>query len=431
MRVLVLGGYGFIGGEIVHAALAHGFDVTGVGRDVAFGRRVFPQANWIGADIGAMRTPEAWVDILSDVDAVVNAAGALQDGARDNLAAVHDIAIRACIDAAQEAGVKTFVQISAPGAEKTGSTPFLRTKAGADAALRESALDWVIFKPGLVIGRNAHGGAALIRMLAAFPLVQPLVVSKSAIQTVAVDDVTDAVLRTLSGEIPMRADYDLVEDEPHSLSDIVRGFRGWLGFPKPLFDIVAPIWLAGILSFAADIAGNLGWRSALRSTALRMLAEGVRGDPGPWRRVHGESLKSFSTTLAAMPATTQERIYAKVQLLLPVMVLTLSAFWTISGLVALMRVSEAAKALQPEMGPGLSAAAVVAAAIFDIVIGAALLLRRIARIASYGSAVVAALYISAATHFAPQLWLDPFGPYVKVLPCIVLSLTLAMVLRER
>lgn len=431
MRVLVLGGYGFIGGEIVRALLAGGFEVVGLGRDADFGRRLYPGANWIGADIGAMRTPDDWAAALAGVDAVVNAAGALQDGGRDNLAAVHDIAIRALIAAAGNAGVKTFVQISAPGADKGASTAFLRTKAGADAALREAALDWVIFKPGLVIGRNAHGGTALLRMLAAFPLVRPMVRSSGGVQTIAIDDVTDAVIAALRGEVPLRADYDLVEEEAHSLADIVRALRAWLGFRKAAFEIVAPLWLAGIVSFAADIAGNLGWRSALRSTALKMIAEGVRGDSEPWRKARGRAMTPYPASLAAAPSIVQERVYARVQLLLPLIILSLSAFRTISGVVALMNVGAAAAVLQPEMSPGLAALAVIVAALFDIAIGAALLLRRTARAAAFASAGVAVFYVAAATHFAPALWLDPFGPYVKVLPAIVLSLALGLLLRER
>lgn len=431
MRVLVLGGYGFIGGEIVRALLARGFEVVGLARDAGFGRRLYPGATWIGADIGAMRTPEDWAAALAGADAVVNAAGALQDGGRDNLAAVHDIAIRAAIAAAEKAGVKTFVQISAPGATKDGSTAFLRTKAGADAALRDAALDWAILKPGLVIGRNAHGGTALLRMLAAFPLVQPIVRSSGGVQTVAIDDVTDAVIAALKGEIPMRADYDLVEENAHSLSDIVRAYRAWLGFRKAAFEIVSPLWLAGILSFAADIAGNLGWRSALRSTALKMMAEGVRGDPEPWRKARGRTMTSFAESLGAAPSIVQERIYARVQLLLPLIVLSLSAFWTVSGVVALLNVGAAAKALQPQMSPGLAVATIILTALLDIAIGAGLLLRRTAPAAAFAATGVAVLYIAAATHFAPSLWLDPFGPYVKVLPAIVLSLSLGLLLRER
>ncbi|HXI87667.1 MAG TPA: NAD-dependent epimerase/dehydratase family protein, partial [Parvularculaceae bacterium] len=80
MRVLILGGYGLIGGEILRALAAAGIEIVGLGRNAALGRRLFPGARWIGADLRRLSTPEAWESILTRVDAIVNAAGALQSG---------------------------------------------------------------------------------------------------------------------------------------------------------------------------------------------------------------------------------------------------------------------------------------------------------------------------------------------------------------
>jgi len=428
-RVLVLGGYGFIGGEIVRALVAEGFEVAGLGRDADLGQRLLPGAEWIGADIAMLKTPESWAKIVAGAEAIVNAAGALQDGARDHLAAIHDVAIRACIAAAERAGVKAFVQISAPGAGRSASTAFLRTKAEGDAGLRASGLDWIIFKPGLVIGCNAYGGTALLRMLAAFPLVQPLVLSEARVQTVAIDDVADAVASALKGEVPMRADYDLVEDEAHSLRDIVGAFRGWLGFRKTM-DIDLPRWAGAGAAFLADLAGLCGWRSALRSTALQVISENVIGDAGPWRRARGRALKSLDETLAAMPATAQERIYARLQLLAPLIVAVLSAFWIASGVIGITE-REAGAAHLSAFDAGLAMGLVVAGGFIDILIGAGLLWRPSAKPAAVASALVAFGYLLIGTVLAPELWADPLGAYVKVIPAIALSAALALLLQER
>ena len=89
------------------------------------------------------------------------------------------------IAACEAAGISRFVQISAPGATAAASTEFMRSKAAADARLKASSLDWTILRPGLVIGRDAFGGTALIRALAAFPLVVPLIRPCGQIQTIA------------------------------------------------------------------------------------------------------------------------------------------------------------------------------------------------------------------------------------------------------
>ena len=170
---------------------------------------------------------------LRGIDAVVNASGALQTGARDRLADSQGRAITALIAACEAAGVRRFVQISAPGANPQASTAFMRTKAAADARLKASSLDWTILRPGLVIGRDAYGGTALIRALAAFPLIVPLVRPCGQIQTVAMDEVARLAAIAAAGEIGPRIDLDLVEARPHELREIVLAHRAWLGLAPP------------------------------------------------------------------------------------------------------------------------------------------------------------------------------------------------------
>ena len=90
-------------------------------------------------------------------------------------------------------------------------TAFLRTKASADAALRASGIDHVILRPALVVGPVAYGGTALLRALAAFPGVTPLVFGASRVRTVSVRAVADATSRAVSGETASGSDLILAE----------------------------------------------------------------------------------------------------------------------------------------------------------------------------------------------------------------------------
>ena len=116
---------------------------------------------------------------------VVNCAGALQDGLSDDLAATQADAMLALYAAAGQSSRPLIVQISARTAGAAGDLPFLATKRRADEALAASGLPHVILRPALVLGRNAHGGSALLRALAAFPFVLPLVHAESPVETVS------------------------------------------------------------------------------------------------------------------------------------------------------------------------------------------------------------------------------------------------------
>ncbi len=428
MHVLVLGGYGFIGLEAARRLQARRRRVTALGRSAKRGARVLPDAQWLAADIAELTSPEQWAPLLQDVDVVVNASGALQDGLRDNLAAVQSRAICALIAACEPGNIR-FVQISAPGAHADSDTAFLRTKAVADTALKASAIPWIILRPGLVWGRNATGGTALVRMLSAFPWIQPLVLTASRVQTIDIDDVCSAIVAAVEGDIPTGTDADLVEPTPLSLSEIVTLVRTWHGFPVAVAHLELPSALGALLARLGDLSGWLGWRSPLRTTSLRALEAGVIGDADKWRALSGMRIASLGENLKRRPATRQDRLFARAQLLLPLVVIVLSAFWVASGVIGAIRIEAAAAVLG---GAGEPAKALVAAgATADILLGLAILWRPWARAACLAMIVLTGFYLMAGTALTPQLWADPLGPFVKTIPAALLALVGAALLEER
>jgi uncharacterized protein YbjT (DUF2867 family) len=392
---------------------------------------LLPGIAWRGADLASLRTEADWFPFLTGIDAVVNASGALQDGAMDNLAAAQDTSIRALIAACEKSGARRFVQISAPGADKGAATAFMRTKAMADAALRRSSLAWTIFKPGLVISAYAYGGTALMRMLAAFPLVQPLVHGGAKIQTVAASDVAEAVSVALASERLNGLDIDLVERSPRTLREIIAGMRAWLGFDAAVAVIEAPAFVGAGVARVADMAGWLGWRSPLRTTALRVLANNVLGDADAGERALGRSLKSLEQSLRALPATLQERTAARAQLVFPVLAITLAMFWIVSGIVAILHTDAATAVLSGTAAEPFARALVIGGALLDIAIGAGVCVRAWTRAAAGASIGVALAYLALGTILTPALWSDPLGPFVKVLPAIALGVAVAALAERR
>lgn len=431
MRILVLGGYGLIGLAVVRRLHQLGHDVVGLGRSRAKGQKACPNVSWIEVDISKNTDPDAWLAHLTGVEAIINASGALQDGAKDNLDLAQNKAMVALIDCAQKMQIKRFVQISAPGAEPDASTAFMRTKAAADDHLRRSDLAWTILKPGLVIGAQAYGGTALIRMLAGFPLILPLVFADARIQTVALDDVVDCVVAALDGDLPVGADFDLVEPQAHTLRHVVESFRMWLGFPKAVAIVELPRWLGSMVAYGADFLGRLGWRSPLRTTALQVISEDVLADPEPLRNHLHRDLSGLGTTLAALPATLQERWFARLYLAMPVMVAILSLFWIVSGLFGVLALDAAAAVLPGTVPSAMAFMFVIGGAAADIALGAAILYRPWAKCACYGMIALTLVYLLAGTVLTPLLWLDPLGPFVKTIPAAVLAWVTTLVLEDR
>lgn len=427
MHLLVLGGYGLIGRHIVAALLEGGHRVTGAGRRPQLGRRLLPEADWIAVDLDRWTRAADWSPALAGIDGVVNAAGALQSGGGTSLARMQRDAVVALVAACERSGVRRFVQISAPGAAPEAETEFLSSKGQADAALRGSGLDWTVLKPGLVVAAEAYGGTSLLRALAACPLVQPLALPEARMQTLGAGELAAAVRLCLERPELARRDFDLVEEEPHSLRDIVLAFRGWLGFPPPRLVLAPPRWLTAATARLADLAGLLGWPAPLRSTALRVLGGDVLGDPEPWRRATGRRFSPLPETLRRLPSTRQERVYARAQLVFPPALAVLAAFWILSGALGLLRLEATAEALPAWLGRP----AVALGALLDLAVGLALLFRRSMRPACLASLALSLAYLLCGSLLLPQLWLDPLGPLLKVFPTMALALLLAALAERR
>jgi nucleoside-diphosphate-sugar epimerase len=75
MRILVLGGTGFIGSALVARLSSDGHECVTVSRGRNAG------AKHIRLDIAKAVRPVDWFSALGGIDAVINAAGALQDSA--------------------------------------------------------------------------------------------------------------------------------------------------------------------------------------------------------------------------------------------------------------------------------------------------------------------------------------------------------------
>jgi len=430
-RILVVGAYGMIGAAVTRHLLSEGHHVIGLGRSLKSGRQAFPMLDWHFHDLAQMTVPGDWLPYLREIDFVVNAAGALQDGPSDNLMAVHGTAIAALAEACALHGTG-LIQISAAGVAPDASTHFMRTKAAGDAAIIRAVGAYWILRPGLVLSPTAYGGTALLRMLAAVPLVQPIAMADAPVQTIGIEDLSRAISACIRGEIAPGTVADLVEETPQSLAHLTSEIRGWLGFAPARITIRAPDWMMRLTARTADLLGHLGWRSPLRSTAVQTLSVGVLGDPAPWASLGGPAIRPLRETLAANPARSEDRLGAQMRLAMPFVIATLALFWALSGLMGLFRLDAAAAILGAQGWPLWVAQLSVAGwALVDIGLAAALLWRPTARRAALGMVAVSLVYLVLGTFFTPALWVDPLGPLLKILPGMMLALLAVPLLDSR
>lgn len=428
MRVMVVGASGLIGSAVCARLAARGDGIlAAVHRPSDFG---LAPADVIQIDLA--RANEAdWLPRLAGVDAVVNCAGLLQDSPGDSTRGVHASGAAALFRACESAGVRRVIHLSAVGVDRDTPTEFSRTKLMGDEALMERDLDWVILRPSVVIGRAAYGGSALMRGLAAAPIV-PIMPETGPLQIVHLDDLVDAVVFFLKPDAPVRRAFDVVGPRTWTFDETVALLRRWLRWP-PARTFHAPAPLAAGVYKLGDAVAWLGWRPPARTTARREILRGATGDPGPLARATGLEPRDPAGVFTAEAPSVQERWFARLYLLKPLVFAVLSLFWIVTGLMALGPGWKEGVGLMLEGGMkhGLAEVTVIAGAAADICIGIGIAFRRSAKRALYAALALSLVYVILATLLVPHLWIAPLGPILKILPIMVLILVAIAIVEDR
>lgn len=428
MHVLVTGSTGLIGSAVAARLVSAGHDVTAArrpgGNPVSMG-----SFRDLTIDISRAKNPEDWLPHLRGVDAVINCAGVLQDNPGDSTAGVHSEGASALFRACERAGVRRIVHFSAIGVDRGTVSAFSRSKLAGDNALMALDLEWFILRPSVVLGRPAYGASALIRGLAALPVL-PVMPGTGPLQVVQLEEVVATVLLCLTAS-PSRQVLELVGPERLSFIEIVRTYRRWLGWPEQP-TLTLPRWIAHGMYRIGDLVRQLGWRSPVASTAQKEMTRGAVGDSSAWIALTGITPRSLGSALTGEPASVQERRFAQLYFLKPTLFAVLCLFWILTGLISLGPGWEIGIALMQEGGAGpLSAPSVIAGAVADIGIGIGIACRPWARRALYAALAVSVFYLVAGTAVLPRLWIDPIGPMLKIFPIMALHLVAIAVLRER
>jgi uncharacterized protein YbjT (DUF2867 family) len=436
-NIIVLGASGLIGQTIATELMRAGSSVVPVARRFTAAQKNAFAELALECPITALDA-QTFARILADhhVDIVINCVGVLQDSGRDRTDDAHRRFVARLAEAlGMQRDSPLLIHLSIPGREVEDETEFSRTKREAERLIASTSVSFVILRPGFVVAATAYGGSALIRALAALPLCLPRHESDRPFTATDIADITQTIAfivrRWRSGERRWAMVWDVMERRSSTVGGVIDAFRHRFGGPKAVGRL--PSWVMSIGARAGDLSAHLGWRPPIRSTTLRELRRGVKGDPESWIAATGIEPASLEDVLARLPATVQERWFARLYLIKPVILGSLVIFWIASGAIALTVAFHTATAILISHGvpQGLARGITIMTSLADICIGAAVAARRTCRLGLLAGIAVSLGYLVGAILISPELWIEPLGSLVKTVPAIVLMLTALAILEDR
>ncbi len=277
-RVCVIGGSGFIGRHIAERLAAQGVRViipTRLRERAKDSLIVLPSVELLAADV---HDPAQLVALVRGCDAVINLVGILHERRAGDFQRAHVTLTERVIAACREAGVRRYLHMSALGASERGPSEYLRTKAAAEARVREAqaaGLATTIFRPSVVFGDGDSFLTLFARMQAFAPFV-PLGSPGARLQPVWVEDVAHAFVTALAlaqaeGEV-----YELAGPQVYTLRELVEIAGRLSGHPRPVIGLSD-----GLSRLQARVFGLLPVKLLTYDNYLSLTVDNVSAQPFP------------------------------------------------------------------------------------------------------------------------------------------------------
>ena len=266
--ILVTGGTGFVGGHVVHALRQRDLPVRCLVRKP---RRAEKLASW-GCELieGDMTDAVSLRAAVEGVDTVVHLV-AIRQGSDEQFERVMTAGTRNLLAVANEVGVKKFVHMSALGTseETKDLVPYFRAKWAMEKDVKGSGLDYVIFRPSFIFGRDG-GVLPTFRRLAKVAPVTPIIGSGTQrIQPIWVDDVAAYFAKAVDHESATNGTFELGGPDQVSWNEFWERLKRALGVRRPSLHV--PV---AFMRMNALVTERLPGNIPLTRDLLKMLEAG-------------------------------------------------------------------------------------------------------------------------------------------------------------
>ena len=252
MRVFVTGGTGFVGKAVIRALQSHGIIVRCLVRPGS-------EADLKGFEAiervpGDVLHPEGMEAAMQGCAAVVHLVGIIRErpGRGVTFERLHPVATANMVMAAQKAGIRRFLLMSALGTRPGARSSYHRTKWEAERVVRESGMEWTIFRPSVIYG-TLDGFVSMLARMMRLPVVPVLGDGRYRLQPVPVGQVAEGFARALERPATIGQTYEVGGPRPYTFNEIldqigkalgksrVRKLHQPLGLMRPLVRLLEPL----------------------------------------------------------------------------------------------------------------------------------------------------------------------------------------------
>ncbi|MCF7804178.1 MAG: complex I NDUFA9 subunit family protein [Candidatus Marinimicrobia bacterium] len=250
MKVFLTGGTGYVGSRILTDLLSAGHEVKALVREGSE-EKLPVSRDEIEIVTGDALDKSSFAPSLGDCDAVIHIIGIIREFPWKGITfqKMHVKASENLIDAAIENDVGRFIYMSALGAKLDSKSGYFTTKAQVEDQLRESGLDYTIFKPSIIFGPGDEFINYFADMMKTFHVLPIIGKGKYRMQPVHISNVSQAFVQALTTPESIGKIYEIGGPDRYEYTEMMRRVKSTVGtfalflhIPKVLMQ-----WMAKLL----------------------------------------------------------------------------------------------------------------------------------------------------------------------------------------
>lgn len=220
--IMVTGGTGFVGSNIVRLLVKKGQNVRCLVRESS------PRNVLDGLDVkfctGDILVPGTLKEALQDIDTVIHLVGIIKEIRGATFERIHTEGTKNILEAARNAGIKKYIHMSALGTRPGGLSRYHKTKWLAEEAVRNSGLKYVILRPSIICGADdefVNMFAKMIRQTFITRIIPVIGKGESRMQPIYVGDVAHCFYEAAVNDNISNKTYEIGGPDAISFNEIL------------------------------------------------------------------------------------------------------------------------------------------------------------------------------------------------------------------
>jgi len=270
VKIAVTGGSGFVGRHLVQRLLKDNHEISILSRHK-------PKEDCNNSKVrqlfGSVNEITELVPAIQDCEVVFHLVGIIAETRKNTFEKTVAEGTKNVVEACRLAHVKRIIYLSALGTSEKAETAYHRTKYKAEETIKNSGIDWVIFRSSIIYGKDDGFLTLMTKIIKMLPIVPIFGDGKYKMQPIFINDLTQAMAQAAQNQRASKKIIDAGGPEELEYVSVMDHIKRALGKKRLNFHI--PF---AVIRPVAALMETLLKPAPLTKDQLTMLKMGSVGD---------------------------------------------------------------------------------------------------------------------------------------------------------